>query len=183
MTRVRKLLGLGAFVATVALVSAYSQGQTGSKKGTNPADTSPQSSAAGAYQKVEADSAADASRFSEAGVLTYQPVKGDLVFALQVKHNLPEQRRPREILVMISSTATMVGPGWTAARQIAEGIVETAGADDQVSLWVVNDTKTTGPLTTNKGFLDAGKDTAEGKTLPTPSSASARRNIPPASPT
>ena len=51
-------------------------------------------------------------RFSEANLLTYQPLEGDLQFALQVKPSLPKTPvRDRDYLIMVSVSANQAGPG------------------------------------------------------------------------
>ena len=94
---------------------------------------------------------------------SYQPVKGDAYFALQVQPKLePAPARPRDYLIMLSTAATQGGPSWAAGHQIADGIIETAKESDRISLWTVNEPKATKNLT--KDFLLA-KDTAEGRRL------------------
>src|SRR5262249_17409444 len=47
-------------------------------------------------------------------------------------------RRPRDILVMVSTSAGQAGAAWTAAKQIAQKAVEAAGPKDRISIWTVS---------------------------------------------
>jgi hypothetical protein len=159
MTKVRRLLAIATFLGVVAIVSSGLQGQQGKKAGTG---TTPQASPA---SKVSQLAEAVDSRFTLPGVLTYQPIKGDISFALQLKPKLdPTPRRPRDFLILISTSATQAGHGWIAAHQIAEGIIETASDTDRVALWKVNSPENTKPLIKDGPFLSP-KDRVEGKRL------------------
>src|SRR5207253_1048934 len=102
-----------------------------------------------AKQVSDLAEAAD-SRFTAAGVVTYQPVNGDLYFALQLQPKLEAvPRRPRDILIMMSTAATQGGKGWIAGHQIAEGIIDGAKQFefDRVCLWTANAPEKTHNLT------------------------------------
>jgi hypothetical protein len=158
MTKVRRLLAVVAFLGTAAYVSTTLQGQSGTKTG-GPSTTPQMTPAKQVSQLAEASE----SRFAAAGVVTYQPVQGDLYFALQVKPKLEATpQRPRDILIMMSTAATQAGPGWIAGHQIAEGVIEAAKEFDRVSLWTVNAPEHTKNL--SKDFL-MPKDFGEGKRL------------------
>src|SRR5262249_41781759 len=59
-------------------------------------------------------------------------------FALQLRPKLdPGPRRPRDYLVLVSTSAGQAGAAWTASRQLAEAILKAAGLKDRVSLWCV----------------------------------------------
>ncbi len=147
MTKVRRLVVVIGFLGIAAVLSTASKGQPGKK----PAGlvTTPQLTPA---KEVSQLAEATESRFSQPGIVTYQPIQGDLYFALQLQPKLDKAPdRPRDILVMMSTTATQGGTGWVASHQIAEGIIETAREFDRVSLWTVNEPKFTKNLT--KDFL------------------------------
>src|ERR1700688_4226455 len=102
MTNARRFLAVIAFLGLAAYVSTTLQGQPGKKA---PAETvtTPQNTPA---QHVSLLAEATESRFALPGVITYQPVNGDLYFALQLKPKLdPTPRRPRDILIMLSTAA------------------------------------------------------------------------------
>src|SRR5262249_55241275 len=89
---------------------------------------------------------------------TYQ-TKDDLLFALKVQPKLDAPPpRPRDYLVLVDTSASQFGAPLIAARQLAEHLVEQAGDDDRVALWIVNtpDKKFTRSLT--RGFRPVKKD-------------------------
>src|ERR1051325_3273992 len=115
MTKVRRFVAVVAFLGVAAIVSTSSQGQSGKKKASGPVTTPQLTPAKEASQLAEASE----SRFGLPGVNTYQPIKGDLYFALQLQPKLDKAPdRPRDILVMMSTTATQGGPGWIAVVDI-----------------------------------------------------------------
>src|SRR5207302_11503185 len=80
-----------------------------------------------------------ASRIAKGGVLTYRPQEGDPLFALQVKPVLDAvPPRPRDGLILVSTSAGQAGPSWAAARQITQAVSESAGADDRINLWTLS---------------------------------------------
>src|SRR5262249_51810949 len=98
-----------------------------------------------------------ASKFDKGGVITYQTLKGEHLFALQLKPQLPAVPvRKRDYLIFVCNAAAQAGEPWIASTQIADAIVQTAGPDDRISLWVVSTPELTRPLT--KGFLHAKDD-------------------------
>jgi hypothetical protein len=158
MTELRRLLAVSAFFGLVAIISSSLQGQSAKK--TAGSATTPQFTPA--RQVSQLAESAD-SRFSAPGVLTYQPLKGDAYFALSIQPKLEKQAdRPRDIVIMMSTTATQGGTGFIASNQIAEGIIAHARENDRISLWTANEPKKTVDLT--RGFLLA-KDFADGKRL------------------
>ena len=95
-----------------------------------------------------------ASKFDKGGAITYRTLKGDNLFALQLKPQLaPVPVRKRDYLILICNAAAQAGEPWIASTQIADAIIETAGPDDRVSLWMVSTPEQTRTLT--KGFLYA----------------------------
>ena len=79
MTKMRRLLAVAGLLGAVAIISTSLEGQQTKKTGTG---TTPQ--ATPAKQVSQLADAVD-SRFGAPGILTYQPLKGDLYFALQLK--------------------------------------------------------------------------------------------------
>jgi len=132
-------MALAALIAGATIVSSYTLGQTAAKKGAAGSTVTPQlgSAPALATPKVETPEVAD--RFTVGGVLTYQPIKGDSLFALQLQPDLPvpAKRAPRDYVFLISTSAAMAGPGWIGALQIADGIAKTADERDQVAILLV----------------------------------------------
>jgi len=70
-----------------------------------------------------------------ARVWTYQPVKGDSYFALQLKRSLTRPERDAEkgsgYPHYDVHGGTQAGPGWIAAHQIAEAVMDAAGQFDE----------------------------------------------------
>lgn len=160
MTKLRRLFIVAAFLGMAAVISTSLRGQTAKKPA--GAVVTPQLAPATklAGQAVESG---DSSRFSAPGVLTYQPLKGDAYFAVSVQPKLEQPaRRPRDIVIMMSTTATQGGSGFIASQQIAEAIINEAKEEDRISLWTANEPSKTENLT--KEFLSP-KDTAGSRRL------------------
>src|SRR5262245_11949073 len=65
------------------------------------------------------------SRFARQPVVTYETLQGELHFALQVKPNLGEvPARPRDIAVVIDTSASQVGHPLRNARAITAEVVK-----------------------------------------------------------
>src|SRR5262245_45082746 len=114
MTKVRRLLVVTAGLAVAALV-----GSTQLHGGSNKNDRTPLLPADGRHQpggfKMMADPemALAHSKFAESRVVTYKPLEGDQLFALQVQPDLGAvPRQPRDSLIVIATTANMAGPSW-----------------------------------------------------------------------
>src|SRR5436309_10212345 len=124
MTRARRLVAIFALLAGAAAVSSFTLGQTTGKKATDPSPT-PQLGKIDEGQTGKPAEAPVPDRFATGGVLTYQPVKGDSLFALQLQPALAKSERlPRDYVILISTSAAMAGTDWLAARQITEEIIK-----------------------------------------------------------
>jgi tetratricopeptide (TPR) repeat protein len=87
-------------------------------------------------------------RFSKDPVLTYETNKGETLFAVQLKAKIAEAApRPRDIVIMIDTSASQAGRFLATSRQIAKQVVADAKVNDRVSLWVINTPKATHSLT------------------------------------
>src|SRR5262245_13279579 len=65
---------------------------------------------------VQPDRDLDESRFAKSAMITYQTLNGETFFAMNVKPKLQaEAARPRDILVLVSISATQAGPSWFAS--------------------------------------------------------------------
>src|SRR5581483_41833 len=151
MARIQRLLVVAAGLAATAFFSVPTTSGQAAKKGAVVIPPSPP-----AAEEALADS-----KFAEAALVTYKPLEGDTLFALQVKPELKAPpRRPRDYVIMVSSSATQSGEGWIASQQIAEEIIAGAEEGDRVALWVFStpDDKATFSLT--RGLLSA-KDEAK----------------------
>lgn len=96
-------------------------------------------------------------KFSKLPVLTYRPQNGDALFAWQMKPTVPAPAaRPRDVLVLVDTTASQAGKPLKQARQVVTALTETLGANDRVSVWSVSTPKATRALT--KDFQPANSD-------------------------
>src|SRR5579862_2422624 len=135
-------LGAIAVVLTAGAVvsSSHLWGDPGQAKKENRPLLPPDSTRAAASQNGrDAENALAQSKFSLGGVLTYQPLQGDQLFAWQLKPDLGKGTgRPRDTLIMVATTASLAGPHLVAAQQLAESLMKNAGAGDRFSLWMVS---------------------------------------------
>ncbi len=148
MTRARRLLAILAGLAMVAVV-CLSQSQGDSGKNAGPVIRP--------VPEQNLDNELARSKFESGGIITYRTLKGENLFALQLQPKLaPQLNRKRDYLVMICNAAAQAGEPWIASTQIADAIVQTAGPDDRIALWIVSTPEQTKALT--KGFLFAKED-------------------------
>lgn len=91
-------------------------------------------------------------KFSRVPALTYQPRDGEMLFAWQVKPTVEAGPvRPRDLLVIVDTSASQAGKPLQQARHILNGLTATLAANDRVSVWVASTPAATKPLT--KGFF------------------------------
>src|SRR2546423_1066293 len=138
MTNARRLWAVAAVLAAAAFITSSTLGgDTGGKKGS----LFPQDGSRPAAQQPaqESDAGPAQSRFATGGIQTYQPLQGEQLFAWQIKPELgPGVDRPRDLLIMISTTATQAGRNWIASQQLVEALAKNAGPNDRVSVWMVS---------------------------------------------
>ena len=151
MNRSRKTLAIAAALVVMAVIcSARSRGEPDQKDG-------PVVRPVAAAPERQADQNVAASKFDQGGIITYKTLKGETLFALQVKPQLPAVPvRKRDYLIIVCNTAAQAGEPGIATAQIADAVIETAGPDDRVSLWVLSTPDHTKPLFT--GFLHVKED-------------------------
>src|SRR5438552_4022986 len=132
MTKARRLVVVVAGLAVTAFVSSsFILGEPAANK-VVPAK-------AKAAVVPAANEAEALSRFEENDTFTYEDLKGNRYFALQVKPELKAgPARPRDILILVSASAAQGGPNWVAAQQLAEAVINKAGENDRISLWTVS---------------------------------------------
>ncbi|MBV9123860.1 MAG: hypothetical protein JO112_10925, partial [Planctomycetes bacterium] len=88
------------------------------------------------------------SKFARGGIITYQAVNGDDHFALQLQPKLdPVPARPRDVLIMVDTSASQVGWPLRTAQMITEELATKANPADRVAIWTVNIPKATRDLT------------------------------------
>ena len=96
-------------------------------------------------------------RFSQLPTVTYRLHNGETLFAWQVRAELAAgPARPRDVLVMVDTSASQAGLPLRQARQIVQGLADACGPDDRLALWAANTPKTTHALT--KDFLEPASD-------------------------
>jgi tetratricopeptide (TPR) repeat protein len=78
-------------------------------------------------------------RFSQLPAITYQVRSGETLFAWQVKPTLDAApARPRDVLVLVDTSASQAGKPLQQARQIITGLSNTLTSDDRISVWTVS---------------------------------------------
>lgn len=152
MTTPRKIIAAGASLTLVALAAGTIV--WGDSSGSRQRKASPLTGVIRTPSDVGAP-VEDLSlgRFARTPLLTYETLKGELHFALQVQAKLPTATpRPRDIAVVIDTSASQVGSPLKNARLIAAELAKTAKAGDRVAIWTVNTPDATKSLT--GGFQD-----------------------------
>jgi tetratricopeptide (TPR) repeat protein len=134
LTTALAVLAATAAVAT-SLLGDFRDGQTPPKPGTAP----------------DAGRVAEeliATKFSQLPAITYRLREGETLFAWQVKPALdPVPPRPRDVLVVVDTSASQAGRPLQQARQIVHALAAGLTANDRISVWKVNTPAATGPLT------------------------------------
>ena len=93
------------------------------------------------------------SRFAGKPVITYKTVTGDKLFAMQLQPTIEAAPRPRDILILIDTSASQaVGP-LKASGDLALALSQAMGPNDRVSVWTAN---LHGKAVT-KGFIEPSK--------------------------
>jgi tetratricopeptide (TPR) repeat protein len=98
-------------------------------------------------------------RFTNQPTLTFTTKGGETLFAWQVMPVLAATPdRPRDILIMVDTSASQAGKPITMARQIISGLANAANADDRVSVWTANLNSERDTHALTNGFQPAGGD-------------------------
>src|SRR5262249_45100211 len=96
-------------------------------------------------------------KFTGRNLVVYQTQTGDTLFALQVRHDLKAAAdKPRDILIMVDTSASQVRGPLDSARRLVDALVESARPDDRLALWTVNTPAATVNL--SRGFAAAKSD-------------------------
>lgn len=78
-------------------------------------------------------------KFSNQPALAYKLRSGETVFAWQVKPTLAAaQPRPRDILVMVDTSASQAGAHLNRARVVLSTLVKDAALSDRIDVWTAN---------------------------------------------
>jgi len=151
MTIVNKLKLFTAMLGATALVtSAFVWGEPNGKTtlgGFNPSGV-----------KLSDDLIGN--RFAKQTVVAYETADGETLFALQLKPAIkplasPEDAPPRDLVVMVDTSASQAGKFLDASRKIVEQMAKGLSPRDRVSVWVINTPSSTRRL--SKG-LDYSKN-------------------------
>ncbi|MBX9583087.1 MAG: VWA domain-containing protein, partial [Gemmataceae bacterium] len=87
-------------------------------------------------------------KFTTLPAISYKPRAGDPLFAWQVKSALdPAPARPRDVAVLVDTSASQAGLPLRQARQAVAALAGLLGPDDRVSVWTLNTPETTRQLT------------------------------------
>lgn len=156
MTKFSRFLVLGAFIGLGVWLSSRSHGEPTANK---PLPSTPVRPVAQRPAQNHEANLAD-SKFAAAPLHVYEPLQGDRIIGLQVQPKLAAvPARPRDYVILVSTSAAQAGPGWIGANQIADAFVQTAQAGDRISLWAVSTPEATKQLTGQ--MLDAKADAAK----------------------
>jgi hypothetical protein len=148
MTRVRRLLAAGSFLAIPAIIVAtHLWGEPGRKELQKL-----QPNAARIVRSLDENFAE--SKFATSSVLAYETAQGDLLFALQVQPKLEAApARPRDVLILVDTSASKALGAWESMKKLTAALAAQGAAQDRFAVWTVN-TKTT---KLNKGFQPANQ--------------------------
>src|SRR5579884_16328 len=132
MTTVRRVSAVGGIVLLAAVFTcAYVLGE--------PAREANQFKPGESGILKDADGTPAPSRFADTPLILYQPKDGPVDFALQVQPALPPApARPRDLVVLVDTTASQAGGHLIAAEKLVEAFVGKLGDGDRVSLRTVN---------------------------------------------
>jgi tetratricopeptide (TPR) repeat protein len=140
MTALHRFLVFGALVGLVAWISTPTQGEPTPGKTRLEASVKPIVPTQPTAQAKDFEAELAASKFAAQPVHVYEPVAGPLVVGMQIKPQLPAApTRPRDYLILVSTSAAQAGAGWIGSNQIADAIVKTANDGDRIAIWTVGD--------------------------------------------
>jgi tetratricopeptide (TPR) repeat protein len=89
-----------------------------------------------------------ATKFSQLPAITYRLREGETLFAWQIRPALdPVPARPRDVLVMVDTSASQAGRPLQQARQIIHALAASLTPADRISVWKVSTPAATAPLT------------------------------------
>src|SRR5262249_23064918 len=161
MTKVRRLLAVSAFLAAAAALTSpqlWGDSSADKKKGVS---VLPSNGVKAAAKVDDSEQALAQSKFDRGGVTVYKPLEGDPYVAFGVKPKLDAAPAlPRDYLVLVNCSAGQAGVPWQAAKQIAQGLIDNAGAKDRISLWILSTPEDKYTRSLTKGF-ESPKDKAD----------------------
>jgi hypothetical protein len=138
MIAVRRLSGVGAFLSLAALLTCNLWGEPGKAKDRKKGKL--EAGKAKLINKVDEQlGKEDAPRFVEPMHLYREGKDAEGYFALQVKPKLADAPgQPRDILVLIDTTASKAGGHLEVAKKIAQDLRLKLKSEDRIALWTSN---------------------------------------------
>src|SRR5262245_47700377 len=138
MTQVRRL---GAVAAVLAVAALFAATRVRGGPGKDDEQTRFRRSGTEAARKARPDgleAELAATKFSNHKVVSYVTKDGDTVVGWQLKPDLPAAPpRPRDLLVLVDTSASQARGPLDAAIKLAEALVKDLGPEDRLALWAV----------------------------------------------
>jgi tetratricopeptide (TPR) repeat protein len=137
MTKVRRLLAVGAVLALATLITLT---QVWGEPARDPdgrlkLGVSPPPDKGG----LAFGENLVANKFAEQLLVTYRTQKGETLFALQAQAKVePPPARPRDLLILIDTSASQAQGPLNASCLIAEAVIQAGQRDDRFAVWTVN---------------------------------------------
>ena len=146
VTKLRLMTAIfGATVGTAALGFAV-YGDISSRPTPTPARA--------AADPLQSGAEAARTKFSALPTVTYRTAAGETVFAWQVKPKVAAPAaRPRDVLVMIDTSASQAGSPLDSARLIVEGLSRDLAPSDTFDVWTVNINNPAATRSLTNGFV------------------------------
>ncbi|MGL6076906.1 MAG: VWA domain-containing protein [Fimbriiglobus sp.] len=108
---------------------------------------------------VQAATEAARTKFSALPTVTYRNTTGETLFAWQIRPELVAQAgRPRDIAVMIDTSASQAGPWMQRARAILDSLSKNLGSEDRVTVWTINTNNAATTRSLTNGFVAPESD-------------------------
>src|SRR5262245_6199528 len=137
MTTVRRLKAVSAALAVTAVFTCSHVWGDSTNKDQNNRRVEGISNPAPA--KTEAATDDQTSKSSRGNIFTYRTREGETLFAWKVQPKLKTPpARPRDILLMVDTSASQVGLPAAMAQQIVRAVIDAAGERDRVAVWTAN---------------------------------------------
>jgi len=155
MTIVKRLRLLAAILGAATACAVVATTVFGDAKPETPAPAKPVAPAARTDGPTLLDELAR-TKFSTQPALSYKNSAGELIFAWQVKPNLAASApRPRDILVMVDTSASQAGTALRLAHQIVSGLGTHLKANDRLDIWTINVDNVASTRSLTQGFKPA----------------------------
>src|SRR5438105_1503107 len=134
MTAVRRLWPIGAFLALGAIITCSQVWGDPTRSRDYPKSSTLEDRTG--FRMADADLPENlaASKFADHPVVRYTSQNGDNYVALQIRPELPAvEKRSRDYLIAVSTTATQAGAPLAMAKEIVAAIIKEASPNDRVA--------------------------------------------------